>query len=201
MYEMWREYGDVEWWRETYGPSGAGYKPASLDSPWIFINRLFSVDVTKCSVLVERASRRSEPAAHIKGTCIPAAYFSLPLSIYLSHYTFLPLVTHSYTTPAPTWKSNSILHEMSLETPLASRRAAEHGSARFINSVSVKCDWKIREARVPDLRGARLENFQSAIRHFARKMHFLRLHTKRCGRGDVGFFARIRLGTPCLSPN
>lgn len=130
-YEMRREYGDVEWWRETYGPSGAGYKPASLDSPWIFINRLFSVDVTKCSVLVERASRRSEPAAHIKGTCIPAAYFSLPFSIYLSHYTFLPLVGYTqlyHTGPDLEIQFDSAWNESGNFARVAARRGARLGA-------------------------------------------------------------------------
>lgn len=140
-------------------------------------------------------SRWKSVAAHIKGIRASPSRISLSLSlsIYLHLYLFLPFVDYTQLyTPVPTWKSNSILHEMNLETPLASRRGAawhnvEHGSACFINPVSAKRDWKIRKARVLDLRGARLENFQSAIRHqrrsrntFSISMHKATTRTRNC---------------------
>lgn len=54
---------------DTVGTCVGGYKPAaSLDSPWIFINRLFSGDVTKCGAASFERKLDGIRAWHIKGT-------------------------------------------------------------------------------------------------------------------------------------
>lgn len=81
---------------------------------------------------------------HIKGLRVLAVYFSLfPLSLSLS---LRELHTVIYTGPNLEIQFDSAWNESRNSVRVAVRR--EHGSARFINPVSAKHDWKIRKARV-----------------------------------------------------
>lgn len=138
-----------------------------------------SIDVTKCSAFAERASRCSELAVHIKGTCIPAAYFSCSLSIYLR--LFLPLVDYTVIHTSPDLE---IQFDSAWNEKLHPRcSGVEHGSARFINPVSAKRDWKICETRVAGLKEVCLENFQSAtsLAKCVFYVYNLSIYIKRCG--------------------
>lgn len=156
--------------------------PPPWNSPWIFINRLFNADVTKCNELAEKAWRRYE-RTYIKGT-------QRATSVLLSSW-----VTHSYTTGSDLEIQFDSAWNESGNLPLVAVRR----TALLILSVW-KCDWRIRRTRVCDRELLRFINLKSFIdSKIVYRIHFLYVYMRRdmdmvfilC-RKDVGFFTQTK---------